>query len=215
MKLDAGRLLVSLSAVAVHLVNRSGNEDDDGFPSHSASQVLHPACRLGATWAFRWGVGDVRTCRRTGADQPGAAQGTRYLQCGPDKRADRCLLPAGRASAGADQCAAMEPDASVRPRGTAATRRELSAAGIDDHCRGTIATRGLPPNEEPGGCRGSDAGAAHGVHPCHRRGEVGCRVRRGEGDGRPAGSGPTALSTAALASIDGAAISHLRQFCRK
>ena len=66
MKLDAGRLLVSLSAVAVHLVNRSGNEDDDGFASHSASQVLHPARRLGAARAFRRGVGDVRTCYRTG-----------------------------------------------------------------------------------------------------------------------------------------------------
>jgi hypothetical protein len=39
---------VSLSAVAASVANRSGNEDDDGFPSHSASQALHPACRVGA-----------------------------------------------------------------------------------------------------------------------------------------------------------------------
>ena len=100
--------------------------------------------------------------------------------------------PAGRTSAGADQRGAMEPDASVCSNASAATRRELSAAGVDDHCRSTGAACGLPPAQKPGGGRRSDAGAAHGVRPRHGRGEVGCRIRRGQRDGPSAGSGPTA-----------------------
>jgi hypothetical protein len=80
---------------------------------------------------------------------------------------------------GTDQCAALEPDVSVRPSGAAATRRELYASGIDDYRRCAVAARCLPPAQEPGGGRGSDAGATHGVHPRHRRGEVGCRIRGG------------------------------------
>jgi hypothetical protein len=76
------------------------------------------------------------------------------------------LLPTGRASGGAGQCAAMEPNAPFYSNASAAARRERSATRIDDRCRGTGATRGLPPTQEPGCSRWSDTGAVHGVHPC-------------------------------------------------
>jgi hypothetical protein len=49
-----------------------------------------------------------------------------------------------------DQCAAVDPDASVYPASTAAARCKRSAAGINDHSRGAGAARSLSPVQEPG-----------------------------------------------------------------